>query len=190
MRKRSSSRCIPPYTFALPSSSRLPSCLWQADSRHWPLTLCLLSREKVTVYVYVSVWVCWCVHIFCVQESLCTGCMCLNCQQREYTAKNKNSSVSIQRVCVCLCVCVSVFCACIYVSLCDSVWSGAGDREVYLVYAANGDKRHTGLVRGGGRSCWSLMWRNIRFSTFILYKQWDYIYAEERLVVSNTVLTQ
>lgn len=147
MRRRSSILYIPPTTFALPLpllTSPLPSSPWQADSRQWPLTLCLLSREKVTVYVCVSV----CIHIFfiyvcaCVQGRLCTGNMCLNCQQREYTAKNKNSSVSIQWVCVC--VCAPIFRACIYVSLCYSVWSWAWDGEVYLVCAMNDDKQQGG----------------------------------------------
>lgn len=117
MRRRSSILYIPPTTFALPLpllASPLPSPPWQADSRQWPLTLCLLSREKVTVYVCVS----GCVYIFslymcvcaCMQGRLCAGNMCLNCQQREYTAKNKNSSVSIQWVCVCVCLCAHILC--------------------------------------------------------------------------------
>lgn len=149
MRQRSSILYIPPTMFALPLpllTSSLPSSLWQADSRQWPLTLCLLSREKVTVYVCLGVYRYFLYICVSVCRSACArGNMCLNCQQREYTAKNKNSSVSIQWVCVCMFVFVCpYFCACIYVS----VWSWAVDGEVYLVWAVNGDKRHRG---GWGR---------------------------------------
>lgn len=70
------------------------------------------SAERRSLCMCVS----GCVYIFslyvcaCVLERLCTGNMCLNCQQREYTAKNKNSSVSIQWVCVCLCLCARILC--------------------------------------------------------------------------------
>lgn len=147
MKRRSSILYIPPTMFALPLpllTSPLPSPLWQADSRQWPLTLCLLSREKVTVYVCLGVYSYFLYICVRVCRSACAGGnMCLNCQQREYTAKNKNSSVSIQWVSVCVFVC-PYFCACIYVSLCYSVWSWAWDSVVYLVCAVNGDKQHRG----------------------------------------------
>ena len=153
MRRRSSILYIPPTTFAPPLpllTSPLPSSLWQADSRHWPLTLCLLSREKVTVYVCVCLgvhtysiflYMCVCVCVFVwvrVCRSVCArGNMCLNCQQREYTAKNKNSSVSIQCVCACPYFVPAV-------SLCSSLGRRAWDGEVYLVCAVNGDKQRRG----------------------------------------------
>lgn len=106
-------------------TSPLSSSLWQADSRQWPLTLCLLSKEKVTVYV------CGCVYIFplcmcaCVRQRLCAGNMCLGCQQRKYTAKNKNSSVSIQRECMCLCAHIFVLA---FMSVCAAVFGALSFR--------------------------------------------------------------
>lgn len=101
-------------------------------------------RVSGCVYIY-SLYMC-----ACVQECLCAGNVCLRCQQREYTAKNKNSSVSIQRVCVCVCVCAAIFCACIYVSLCYSVFGAVLETGKFAV---NGDKRHRGGVRKGGAEC-------------------------------------
>lgn len=106
-------------------TSPLSSSLWQADSRQWPLTLCLLSKEKVTVYVRGCVYIfplCMCA---CVQQRLCAGNMCLGCQRRKYTAKNKNSSVSIQRECVCLCAHIFVLA---FMSVCAAVFGALSFR--------------------------------------------------------------
>lgn len=167
MKRRSFILYIPATTFALPQpllTSPLPDRL-TAGSDPW---LFAYSAERRSLYMRVS----GCVYIFslymcaCVQERLCTVNMCLNCQQREYTAKNKNSSVSIQWVCVC--VCVAIFCACSYVSLCYSIWSWARDGEVYLV-AVNGDKRHRG---GWGREELKChMWRNLMLLMVVGCKQ-------------------
>ena len=67
-------------------------------------------------FLYVCVRVCW--------SACARGNMCLNCQQREYTAKNKNSSVSIQRVLVCVCECVFVrpYFVLAFMSVCATVF--------------------------------------------------------------------
>lgn len=155
MRRRSSILYIPPTTFALPLpllTSPLPSSLWQADSRHWPLTLCLLSREKVTVYMCVCLGVYTYFLYICVRvcRSICARVICVWTASRVNIQPKIKTHLSASSGYVCVCVCALIFCACIYVSLCYSVRRWAWDGEVYLVCAVNGDKRHRGGARKGG----------------------------------------
>lgn len=94
----------------------------------------------------MCIWVC--IDIFfiymcvCLQERLCN--MCRNCQQREYTARNKNSSVSIQ------CVSVRPYFVLAFMSVCATVFGAKLEMVVYLVCVVKGDKRRRGGWRRKG----------------------------------------
>lgn len=115
MRWRSSILYIPPTKFALLLpllTSPLRSFLWQADSRQWPLTLCLLSRGKVAVYVCVP----GCEYVQCILYAWVCERLCVWNASRENIQPKIKPRLSAFIVSVYFCA--TIFCACVRVSLC------------------------------------------------------------------------
>lgn len=116
--------------------STSPLCLLSLTGWQQALTLdSLPTQQREGRRICVCKCVPGCVYIYipyiCVRSAACARVVCVFAASGENIQPKIKTHLSASSgcVCTCACICAAIFCACVYVSLCYSVWSCACDRE-------------------------------------------------------------